>query len=112
MAKPNRVATVGQLRGALEGVPDDTPLIVNAEYWMQPEFVDEQVITSTGFGLVDQGDRHGLEPDSVFALNCRVEMDGEHVRRRPIRPAAVGGPGDREPQARAGQPEAEVEAEL
>lgn len=41
MENPNRITTAGQLRAALEGIPDDTPLIVNAEYWMQPEFVDE-----------------------------------------------------------------------
>jgi len=32
MEKPNRVVTVGQLRAALEGIPDGTPLIVNAAY--------------------------------------------------------------------------------
>lgn len=69
------------------------------------------MITSTGFGLVDRGDGHGLEPDSVFALNCRVEMDGEHVRRRPIRPQQVPGSGQR-PQAGPSQPAAEAEAGL
>jgi len=46
------------------------------------------VITSTGFGAVDWGDGHGLETDKVFALNCHVDMLSEHMRRKPIRPAA------------------------
>lgn len=98
MEKPNRVATVGQLRAALEGIPDGTPLIVNAAYPGEPEFVDEQVITSTGFGAVDWG--HGLEPDNVFALNCHVDMLSEHMRRKPIGPAAETAP--------AAEPEAEL----
>jgi hypothetical protein len=81
-----RIDTVGKLRAALEGVPDDTPLMVNAAYPFDPEYVDEQFITSTGFGTVNWGDGHGLEQDTVFALNCHVPMDGEHVRRKPIRP--------------------------
>jgi hypothetical protein len=85
MEKPNRVATVGQLRAALEGIPDDTPLIVNAADPDYPdEFVDTQAITSTGFGLVDWGDGYGLEPDGVFALNCRRNY--EDVREKPDRP--------------------------
>ena len=87
MTEPNRVATVGQLRAALEGIPDGTPLVVNAALLDDPDVVDEQVITSTGFGLVDWGDGYGLEPDSVFALNCRLTGDGEDVRRKPARPA-------------------------
>jgi hypothetical protein len=84
MEKPNRVATVGQLRAALEGIPDDTPLIVNAADLTDPEFCDEQVITSTGFGLVNWGDGYGLEQDSVFALNCDPAAP-EDVRRKPTR---------------------------
>jgi hypothetical protein len=85
MEKPNHIATVGQLRAALEGIPDDTPLIVNAEDPAYPEeFVAEQVITGTGFGLVDWGDGYGLEPDNVFALNCHTEY--EDMREKPTRP--------------------------
>lgn len=87
MQEHNRVTTVGQLRAALEGVPDDTPIIVNAADLDDPEFVDEQVITSTGFGLVDWGDGYGLEPDNVFALNCHVAMPDDDARRKPVRPA-------------------------
>ena len=87
MEKPNHIATVGQLRTALEAILDDTPLIVNAAYPGEPQFVDEQVITSTGFGVVDWGGGHGLERDTVFALNCHVDMLSEHVPRKPIRAA-------------------------
>jgi hypothetical protein len=81
--EPNRVATVGQLRAALQGIPDDTPLIVNAADPDYPEAVAEQVITSTGFGLVDWGDGYGLEPDNLFALNCH--MAGMDPRGKPVR---------------------------
>lgn len=87
MEKPNRIATVGQLRAALAGIPDDTPLVVNAADLTSPDVVDEQVITGTGFGTVDWGDGYGLEPDNVFALNCDLVMPGEDVRRKPARPA-------------------------
>jgi hypothetical protein len=103
MEKPNRIATVGQLRAALEGIPDDTPLIVNAADMTNPEFCDEQVITSTGFGLVNWGDGYGLEPDNVFGLNCDP-VAAEDVRRKPVRPA-------RQATAKTA-PTAEPEAEL
>ena len=102
MQEPSRVTTVGQLRAALEGVPDDTPLIVNAAYPNEPEFVDEQVITSTGFGVIDWGDGHGLESDSVFALNCHLDMLSEHVRRKPVRSEAEADRAAAEAEAEAG----------
>jgi hypothetical protein len=108
MEKPNRVATVGQLRAALEGIPDDTPLTVNAADPDYPkEAVTEQVITSAGFGLIDWGDGYGLEPDNVFQLNCDFcDFDplSEELRRKPVRPS-------RRPAAetaRAAEPEAEL----
>jgi hypothetical protein len=104
MEKPNRVATVGQLRAVLEGIPDDTPLTVNAADPDYPkEAVTEQVITSAGFGLVDWGDGYGLEPGNVFALNCDFyDFDplSEELRRKPVRPAAGTAP--------ATEPEAEL----
>jgi hypothetical protein len=104
MEKPNRVATVGQLRAALDGIPDDTPLIVNAADPDYPkEAVMEQVITSTGFGLVNWGDGYGLEPDDVFALNCDLGTDFEDVRRKPVRPV-------RQPPMATFAPSAEPEA--
>ncbi len=88
MEKPNRIATVGQLRAALEGIPDDTPLIVNAADPDCPEeAVIEQVITSTGFGLVDWGDGYGLEPSPVFGLDCHMAMPEDEFLRKPVRSA-------------------------
>jgi hypothetical protein len=101
MEKPNRVATVGQLRAALEGIPDDTPLTVNAADPDYPkEAVTEQVITSAGFGRIDWGDGYGLEPGNVFALNCDFDPTGEELPRKPVRPAAQPAP--------ATEPEAEL----
>jgi hypothetical protein len=109
MTEPSRVATVGQLRALLEGVPDDTPLTVYTADFDYPEVVDEQVITSTGFGLVDWGDGYGLEPDRVFALNCHVPVPGDDVRRKPVRPARGA---SRSAGAEADHPAAEPAAEL
>jgi hypothetical protein len=109
MEKPNRVATVGQLRTALEGIRDDTPLIVNAAAPGNPELLDEQASTSAGFGLVNWGDGHGLEQDSVFALNCDPVDDIDEVRQKPNRPPRRG---ECQPQARADLPAAEPEAGL
>jgi hypothetical protein len=87
MEKPNRIRTVGQLRAALEGIPDDTPLTVNAADPAYPEeAVIEQVITSTGFGLVDWGDGYGLEPSGVFGLDCHLAMPEDEVLHKPVRP--------------------------
>ena len=83
--EPNRVATVGQLRAALEGIPDDTPLIVNASDPDYPGAVAEQVNTSTGFGPADWGDSYGLEPDNLFGLNCHIA--DTDPRRKPARKA-------------------------
>lgn len=106
MEKPNRIATVGQLRAALEGIPDETPLAVNAADPDYPtDSVTEQVITSAGFGLINWGDGYGLEPDNVFALNCNLGMDTDDLRSKPVRPV-------RRPPlpafARAAEPEAEL----
>ena len=101
MENPNHIATVGHLRAALEGIPDHAPIVVNAADPDYPkEAVTEQVITSTGFGLVDWGDGRGLQPDNVFGLNCHFPMDIEDVRRTPISPAPQVAP------ATAAEPEA------
>ena len=105
----NKIATVGQLRAALEDIPDDTPLIVNAADLDNPRGVHEQAITSTSFGLVDWGDGYGLEPDNVFALNCHVDVSDEDIRRKPVRPALDA---NRRAEAETGHPAAEAEAEL
>jgi hypothetical protein len=98
----NGAATVGQLRDALEGIPDHTPLIVNAVHPDDPElFTAEQVITSAGFGAVDWGDGYGLEPDSAFAINCRATTPEEEIRFKPTRP--------HRPKVQLSHPEAEAE---
>ena len=104
----NKIATVGQLRAALEDIPDDTPLIVNAADLDNAWAADQQVITSTGFGLVDWGDGYGLEPDNVFALNCHVAGPDEDVPRKPVRPARDA---NRRAEAETGHPAAKAEAE-
>jgi hypothetical protein len=84
----SEIRTVGQLRAVLDGIPDDTPLIVSAADPRDSGFIDEQVITSAGFGWINWGDGYGLEQDKVFGLNCRVasfsELDG--MRKHPVRP--------------------------
>ena len=103
MDKPDSIATVGQLRAALEGIADDTPLTVNAADPDDPRFVAEQVITSTGFGLVAWGKGRGLEPGSVFGLDC-------HYPEPEAQPRRAGGPA--QPQAETEPPAAEREAAL
>jgi len=76
--------TVGQLRAALAGLPDDTPLVVNAAGTGDPNVADEQVIVGAGFGSVNWGDGYGVERDTLFGLDC--EMPEELLRKRPGRP--------------------------
>jgi hypothetical protein len=45
--------TVGRLRRALEGLPDDTPLRVEAA--MDDDSWDEQVVVGAGYGKVSAG---------------------------------------------------------
>ena len=48
--------TVGRLRAALEGLPDDLPIIVDAAEEPGGDLVDEQVIIDVGFGHGVAGD--------------------------------------------------------
>jgi Family of unknown function (DUF6225) len=83
--------TVGQLKAALAGVPDDTPLVVNAADACDPTVADEQVIVGAGFGTPDWGDGYGPEPDTLFGLDC--EIPEELLRTRPERSRRrAGGP--------------------
>jgi hypothetical protein len=81
--------TVGQLRAALAGIPDDTPLVVNAVDTSDPECADEQVVVGAGFGTVDWGDGYGLEQDVLFGLDC--EMPEAQLSTRPDRPSRRAG---------------------
>jgi Family of unknown function (DUF6225) len=76
--------TVGQLRAALTGIPDDTPLVANTVDYSGPNVADEQVIVGAGFGTINWGDGYGTEPDAVFGLQC--EIPEALLRTRPDRP--------------------------
>lgn len=65
-------STVGTLRAAIAGIPDDTPLVINAADFDDPGLVVEQVITGAGFGTIDWGDGHGPEQGTVFGLDCEI----------------------------------------
>jgi hypothetical protein len=82
--------TVGQLRAALAGLPDDTPLVVNVADLNDPSVCDEQVLVSAGFGTINWGDGYGPEPDTVFGLNC--EIPDHDMRTKPSRPRRPRGP--------------------
>jgi hypothetical protein len=83
--------TVGQLRAALAGIPDDTPLVVNTADACDPAVADEQVIVDARFGAADWGDGYGPEPDTMFGLDCAIP--GGLPRTRPGQPCRrTGGP--------------------
>jgi hypothetical protein len=75
--------TAGELRAALEGVPDDTPIVVNTDDPKYDDMVEEWAIYSAGYGRVDWGDGYGLERDQAFGLNCHF---ADEVRVKPNRP--------------------------
>lgn len=58
--------TVGELRQALTGVPDDTPLRVDVA--IDDDFSDEQVIVGAGFSEVIWAGEP--EIDLVFSVAC------------------------------------------
>lgn len=73
--------TVGQLRAALQGLPDDLPLIVHVAEKPGGDSVAEQVVTDAGFGTVVWGDERGEEIDRRFAIECEFPA-GEYYRPR------------------------------
>jgi hypothetical protein len=73
--------TVGQLRAALAGLPEDLPLLVQVAEEPGGDTVGEQVVISAGFGTIDWGDERGEEVDRRFAIGCEFPS-GEYVRRR------------------------------
>jgi hypothetical protein len=94
--------TAGQLRQALEGVPDDTVIVVNTDDPRYPDMVEEHTIYEAGYGRVDWGDGHGMERDQAFGLNCHF---ADEFRVKPDRQPL--------PQPQAEQlAEAEAEAEI
>lgn len=48
--------TVGQLRAALDGLPDELPIIVDVAETPGGDLVDEQVVIHVGFGHGTTGD--------------------------------------------------------
>jgi hypothetical protein len=81
--------TARQLKAALAGIPEDTPLVVNAVDANYPDLADEQVIVGAGFGTVDWGDGYGPEPDGVLGLDC--EIPEGLLRIKPDRPSRRAG---------------------
>ena len=79
--------TAGELKAALAGIPDDTPLAVNAVDITDPNVADEQVIVGAGFGTVNWGDGYGPEQSKIFGLDC--ELPERQLETRPERPPRV-----------------------
>lgn len=72
--------TVGQLRAALQGLPDDLPVIVDVAEDPGGDTVDEQVVINAGFG-------HGIAADGTefvsreFRIGCEFPT-GQYYRGR------------------------------
>jgi len=66
--------TVGQLRAALVGLPDDLPVIVDVAEEPGGDTVDEQVVISAGFG-------HGIAADGTEFVD-REFPTGHYFRGR------------------------------
>lgn len=85
---PGGYGTAGELRAALAGVPDDTPIVVNTPDPQYDDMAEEWVIRSAGYGQIGWGDGYGLERDQAFGLNCRPAGD---FRVKPARPRKENG---------------------
>ena len=72
--------TVGQLRSALAGLPEDLPLIVHVAEEAGGDDVDRQVVIAAGGVLGRKGDRLDETPYE-FQIDCEFPS-GEYVRRR------------------------------
>lgn len=64
--------TVGDLRRAIEGVPDETRIKVNVAETPGGDTCDEQVLYEAGFGRYRMGDDppDTWRTDAVFGLDC------------------------------------------
>lgn len=89
--------TTGQLKAALAGVPDDTPLVANVADPGDPNVADEQVITGAGFGTVNWGDGYGPERSPLFALELHIPEG--YLQTRPDRPRRPRADRPRRPRA-------------
>ena len=70
----------GQLRTALQGLPDDLPLVVHVAEGPGGDLVGDQVVTVAGFGTIDWGDARGEDVDGRFGIECNYP-NGEYYRR-------------------------------
>jgi hypothetical protein len=75
--------TAGELRAALDGIPDDTPVVVNTQDPNYADMVEEWAIDNAGYGTINWGDGYGPERDQAFGLNCRFV---DEFRVKPDRP--------------------------
>ena len=72
--------TVGELRAALQGLPDELPLVVHLAEEPGGDLVQDQVVTGAGFGTIDWGDERGEDVDRRFGIECDFPT-GEYYRR-------------------------------
>jgi hypothetical protein len=109
--------TVGTLRSALAGIPDDTPLVISAADVDDPDFAIEQVITGAGFGTIDCGDGYGPEQSKVFGLGCAIPegpielRSGRPARALIARDLLAGGGRSGHSRESSPQPDWQLEAE-
>lgn len=72
--------TVGDLRKALEGLPDDLPLQVNLAEEPGGDTCDTQVVTGAGFAAITWGDERGEQIDRTLSLECEFPT-GRYYRQ-------------------------------
>lgn len=71
--------TVGQLRAALEGLPDDLPLEVMVAEEAGGDFAERQVVIGAGFGLGTTGEGEEFV-GREFQISCEFPS-GTYLRR-------------------------------
>jgi hypothetical protein len=113
---PRAAWTVGTLRAAITGIPDDTLLIISAEDFDDPDFVTEQVIVDAGPGTTDRANGYGPGQSPVFGLQCEIPDGPIELRAGRARALTahelMAGPGTGRSSARAiSAPGRELEAE-
>jgi hypothetical protein len=73
--------TVGELRAALQGLPDELPLVVHVAEEPGGDLVQDQVVIGAGFGTIDWGGERGEDVDRRFGIECDFPP-GEYYRPR------------------------------
>ncbi|WP_424534834.1 DUF6225 family protein [Sphaerisporangium viridialbum] len=87
--RPGVAWTAGQLRTALQCLPDDTPIAARVAA-TDEGFTDRQVVTGVDFGLGAWEDRRDGEPVIVFVLQCEWPVRSPVPRQRPDRSGPAG----------------------